>query len=79
MSEPLIASSARRHEVPDEDILHAFRNPVRSFDLGEGLTMLIGPARNAALLEVGVSDKPDGPEIVHAMPRREKFLRWKRG
>jgi hypothetical protein len=75
--DPVIAASARQHRIADEDMLHAFRNPVRDFDLGDGLTMLIGPARDATLLEVGVKDEPDGPVIIHAMKARAKFLRWK--
>jgi hypothetical protein len=58
-------------------MLHALRNPIRDFDLGDGLTMFIGPARDATLLEVGVSDGQQGPVIVHAMEARPKFLRRK--
>jgi hypothetical protein len=74
---PLIADSARNHSVADEDMLHAFRNPVRDFDADEGFTMLLGPARDATLLEVGVVDGDDGPVIVHAMKARTKYLRWR--
>jgi hypothetical protein len=77
--EPAITDSARAHDIADEDMLHAFRHPVRAFDLDEGLTMLIGPARDAALLEVGVKDEPGGPVIIHAMEARSKYLRWKGG
>lgn len=69
-----IAEPARRHGVADEDIRHAARNAIRRLDDGEGLTMLIGPARDGSLLEVGVLDiNGDDPVIVHAMPLREKF------
>jgi len=37
--EPIIAVSARKHGVTDEDMLHAYRNPIRLFELDEGLTM----------------------------------------
>lgn len=54
-------------------MLHAYRNPIRVFDL-DGLTMLIGPDTAARMLEVGLS-KAEGIEfIVHAMPARDKFL-----
>jgi hypothetical protein len=77
---PIIAPSARSHGLDDEDILHAFRNPVRAWPVDdEGMTMLVGPARNADLLEVGVIDGQDGPVIVHAMKARLKYLRWKKG
>jgi hypothetical protein len=72
---PFIAPSAHKHGIADDDILHAFRNPIRNYDPGdEGLTMLVGPARDATLLEVGVVDSDDGPVIVHADIARQKFL-----
>lgn len=38
------------------------------------LTMLIGPARDGSLLEVGVLDiASDDPVAIHAMPLRSKF------
>jgi len=40
--DPIIAESARKHGVGDEDILHAYANPIRVFDLDEGFTMVIG-------------------------------------
>lgn len=72
---PVIADSARRHGLADEDILHAFRNPVRAEDLDDGLAMLTGPARDGVLLEVGVVEGGDGPVIVHAMKARPRYLR----
>lgn len=75
MKVPLIASSAHHHHVHDDDILHAFDNPILVEDLDEGLTMLIGPDRAGNLLEVGVIDSVDGPIIIHAMTARTKYLR----
>ena len=40
--DPIIAESARKHGVSDEDILQAYANPIRVFDLDEGFTMVIG-------------------------------------
>ena len=40
--DPVIVASARRHGVADEDMLHAYRNPIRVFELDD-LMMLIGP------------------------------------
>jgi hypothetical protein len=74
-----IAPSARRHGVSDDDMRHALRNPISAADLGDGLTMLIGPARDGTLLEVGVADSTTGPVIVHAMRARAKYLRTKGG
>jgi len=45
--EPVIADSARKHGVADEDMLHAFRNPVHVFELDEGLTLVTGPVEPA--------------------------------
>ena len=73
--EPIIVASARKHGVLDDDLLHAFNNPIRAEDLDEGLTMLVGPDRAGNLLEVGVVESDDGPVIVHAMPARPKYLR----
>lgn len=40
----------------------------------EGFTMITGPDRSGALLEVGVVDAGDGtPVIVHAQPARPRF------
>ncbi len=57
----------------DSTCAHAYRNPIRVFDLGE-LTMLIGPDTAARLLEVGVSEAEGIEFVVHAMPARDKFL-----
>lgn len=74
-SEPVIASSAYRHGLTTEDILHAFFNPIRVFDLDDGMQMFIGPNRAALLVEVGVLGGAEVPVIAHAMVARAKFLR----
>ena len=66
-------ASARKHQIADDDMLHAYRNPIRVFDLDE-LVMLIGPDTAARLLEVGVSEAEGIEFIVHAMPARDRFL-----
>lgn len=73
--EPIIADSARKHGVTDEDMLHAYRNPIRLFELDESFTMIIGASRTAIVFEVGVVQSRTAPVIVHAMRAREKFLR----
>ena len=47
-------TSARKLQVSDDDMLHAYRNPIRVFD-PDGLTMLIGPDTASRLIEGGVS------------------------
>jgi len=74
-AEPVIAPSARKHGISDEDILHAYANPIRVFELDDGFMMLIGANRAAVLHEIGVVDATTGPVVVHAMPARERFLR----
>jgi hypothetical protein len=75
--EPLVIASARRHGVADDDMLHTFRNAVRTYQVGEDMTMVIGADAAGRLLEVGVVESRDEPGlvIVHAMPARSKFLR----
>ena len=71
--DPVILASARKHQIADDDMLHAYRNPIRLFDLDD-LTMLIVPDTAARLLEIGVSDAEGIEFIVHAMPARDRFL-----
>ena len=69
-----IGEPARKHGVADTDIWHAVRNATRRVVMGDDLTMLIGPASNGTLLEIGVLDiDGDDPVIIHAMPLRRKF------
>jgi len=71
--DPVILASARKHDIADQDMLHAYRNPIRVFDLDD-LTMLIGPAESADLLEIGIATAEGIEFIVHAMPARPRFL-----
>jgi hypothetical protein len=69
---PVIAPGARKHGVADEDILHAWRNPITVTYHDDGFTMIIGPDRAANLLEIGIVEAEDGIVIIHAMPARPK-------
>lgn len=71
--DPVILHSARKHGINDEDMRHAYRHPIRVFDLDD-LTMLIGPDTTARMLEIGVAEAEGIEFIVHAMPARPKFL-----
>lgn len=75
MDEPIIAQSALKHGFTEDEILHAYRNPIRAWDLGDGFTMIIGANRAALILEVGYVHGTTAVVIVHAMQAREKFLR----
>lgn len=72
--DPVIVASARKHGVPDENMLHAYRNPIRVFQMDD-LVMLIGGDESGRMLEIGVANAEGIEFIVHAMPAREKFLR----
>ena len=71
--DPVILASARKHGILDDDMLHAYRNPIRVFDVDE-LIMLIGPDQSSSLLEIGVAHAEGIDFIVHAMAARSKFL-----
>ena len=76
-SRAIITPSARRHGVPDADILHAVRNP-RQIDLtDDGRIFVVGSQRDGALVElVIVDDVAKGLlRIIHAMPARGTRLR----
>ena len=66
--------SARKHGISDNDMLHAYRNPIRVFELDD-LAMLIGADESGQMLEIGVAAAEGIEFIVHAMPARDKFLR----
>lgn len=71
-----IGDSARRHGITDDDMLHAYRNPIRVLE-GQDLTVYVGADWSGRLLEVGVvtDEAADIDAIVHAMPVRRSFLR----
>lgn len=72
-----IGEPALRHGVAEPDALHAVRNAMRRIVMDEDLTMLIGPAVDGQILEIGVLDL-DGndPVVIHAMSLRPKFRRF---
>ena len=71
-----VEASARKHGVPDEDMLHALRHHRRAYETDDpDVTMFIGPSSTAELLEIGVVADDEGTAIIHAMKAREKFLK----
>jgi hypothetical protein len=75
-----VRNSARRHGVKDDDMLHAFRNALRVIELeynGHVQLLVIGPARDGALLEL-VLPTGDPQRIIHAMPLRPSFYAYLR-
>lgn len=72
----VIEASARKHGVPDEDMLHVLRHHWRAFQTDDpNVTMFIGPSRTGDPLEVGVVVDGEGLAVIHAMEAREKFLK----
>jgi hypothetical protein len=68
-----IHPSARRHGIPDDDIVHAIDHATVVEDLGDDPDrwLVIGPDRAANLLEVVVLIPAEGNQlIIHAMPLR---------
>jgi hypothetical protein len=60
---PVIAGSARKHGIADEDMLHAWRNQIGAKYYDDGFTMVIGPDRAGSLREVGTVDADDGSSL----------------
>ncbi|MEO1058107.1 MAG: hypothetical protein AAFY28_14445 [Actinomycetota bacterium] len=71
--DPVIAASARKHGIADDDMLHACRHPIRVFDLDD-LDMLIGADTTGRMLEIGVATAEGVEFIVHDMAARPKLL-----
>ena len=64
-------ASAYRHGVAEADIRHAVEFRVKSVITENDMVMIIGPARDGAMLEVGLGSSGD---VVHAMsPVRRKY------
>jgi hypothetical protein len=69
-----IGGPARKHGVTDANIWHAVRNAMRRVSLDDDLVMLIGPAADGALLEIGILGiDGDDPVVIHAQPLRPKL------
>ena len=73
-TDPVILDSARKHGIQGEDVLRAYRNPIRVFDLGD-IGMLIGADQCGRLLEIDVAESEGVAFVVHAVPARSKFVR----
>lgn len=71
-----ITESARKHDIPDADILHAWEHALRTIEVeqyGEERLIVIGSDRHGTLLEL-VAVPTDSPaRIIHADRLRPKF------
>lgn len=71
-----IHPSASKHRIADEDIEHATTHAMTIEDQDDDTRLYLGPARNAALLEIATIVRDDGSELViHAMEMRPKYQR----
>ncbi len=70
---PIIAASAFKHGISEEDIMHAYRNPIRGYLQGDRV-LLVGGDWSGNLLEIGVEAGEEHDIIIHAMPARDRFL-----
>lgn len=70
----MIVATARKHGVNVDDMLHAYRNPIRVFDLDDLVN--VDRHRRGRAPARDRRGWADGVEfIVHAMPARQRFLR----
>jgi hypothetical protein len=53
---------------------HAVRNPIGTFEQGDGRLIVVGPGRDGSLLEVGLYQLDEEIVIFHAMACRSKYL-----
>ena len=67
-----IHRSARRHQVPDEDISHAYEHPVAWVELSDDPAryLVAGPDRAGNLIELVVLAVEDGVLVIHAITLR---------
>lgn len=73
-----IHSSAHRHGVVEEDMLHAIEHSLVVDDLGDDPNrwLVLGPDTAGNVLELVVLISEEGDEIIiHAMPMRPKYRR----
>ena len=75
-----VREGARKHGVHDHDMRHAVRHAIRSRELDENKTLLVGADTAGRLLEVVVADiETSHPRIIHAMALRASFYRFLEG
>ena len=76
-----IKDSAYKHNYGTDDILHAWENAMRLIEYeyeGEERLLVIGPARNGALLELVAVPVETPTRIIHCDDLRDKFYDYLR-
>lgn len=76
-----ILSSARRHGVADDSIRHAVAHAIGGVAVDDppGFVMWVGPDLSGNLIEVGVIAHEGTDVVIHAMPARERYLKFIEG
>ena len=73
--ELIVLSSAFRHGISEDDMLHVTQTYMRSVEQDDGVLMLIGTARPGhPVLEVGLIEWHGAWAICHAMKARDRYL-----
>lgn len=72
-----ILPSALRHDVEVPDIHHAVQYSMVVEDIEDDPSryLVLGPDRASNLLELVVLDRPQGPAVIQAMPKRAQYRR----
>lgn len=76
-----IRESARKHDIADADILHAWENALRLVEFeydGEDRILAIGPDHSGNLLELVAVPVGTPTRIIHADKLRPKFYDYLR-
>ncbi|MGH3503959.1 MAG: hypothetical protein ACRDQA_24150 [Nocardioidaceae bacterium] len=72
-----IRRDARKHGIADTDMRHAVRHAIRTRDLDDNKTLMIGADATGRFLEVVVADlDTDNARTIHAMELRPTFYRF---
>jgi hypothetical protein len=68
--DPVIVASARKHGISDNDMLHAYRNPTRVFEMDD-LVMLIGETnQDGCLKSASPPPKASSSSSMRCRPER---------
>lgn len=71
-----IHSAALKHGIAEADIQHAVEHAMTIDNQDDDARLYLGPARDAAFLEIVTIGRDDGSEIaIHAMNMRAKYRR----
>ena len=70
----LFARSAAKHRINAIRVQYVLEHHVWTFDVDNGVTLLLGPDRQGVDLEVGTRKRGDDVLVIHAIKVRPQFL-----